>query len=90
MPPLSPAAYKNVAFTLQLRGTMADFLDPDLMPYVSKQFPIQCFVASLFHSSVSAEVDAARAKFVGRIILRILFEAAPMYNRVQPGLHILV
>ena len=44
-------------------GTMADFLDSDLMPYVSRQFPIQCFVASLFHSSVSAEVDAARAKF---------------------------
>ena len=48
------------------------------------------FVASLCHSSVSAEVDAARAKFVGRIILSIFFEAAPMYNRVQPGLHILV
>ena len=59
-------------------GTMADFLDSDLMPYVSRQFPIQCFVASLFHSSVSAEVDAARAKFVGRIILRILSEAAPV------------
>ena len=59
-------------------GTMADFLDSDLMPYVSRQFPIQCFVASLFHSSVSAEVDAARAKFVGRIILRILSEAAPL------------
>ena len=69
--------------------TMADFLDSDLMPYVSRQFPIQCFVASLFHSSVSAEVDAARAKFVGRIILRILSEVAPMQNRVQTGLHVL-
>ena len=59
-------------------GTMADFLDSDLMPYVSRQFPIQCFVASLFHSSASAEVDAARAKFVGRTILRILSEAAPV------------
>ena len=59
-------------------GTMADFLDSDLMPHVSRQFPIQCFVASLFHSSVSAEVDAARAKFVGQIILRILSEAAPL------------
>jgi len=57
---------------------MADVLDSDLMPYFSKQFPMQCFVASLFHSSVLAEVDAARAKFVGRNILRILSEAAPI------------
>ena len=59
-------------------GTMADVFDSDLMPYFSKQFPMQCFVASLFHSSVLAEVDAARAKFVGRNILRILSEAAPI------------
>ena len=57
--------------------TMADFLDSDLMPYVSRQFPLHCFVTSLFHSSVSADVGAARAKFVGIIILKILSEAAP-------------
>ena len=57
---------------------MADFLDSNMMPHVSRQFSIQCFVASLFHSSVAAEIDVARAKFVGPIILRILFEAASL------------
>jgi hypothetical protein len=59
-------------------GTMADFLDSDMIPHVSRQFSIRCFVASLFHFSVAAEIDAARAKFVSRIILRILSEAAPL------------
>ena len=67
--PVNIAVFGYTQYTYMYHGwfpcvcTMADFLDSDLMPYVSRQFPIQCFVASLFHSSVSAEVDAARAKF---------------------------
>ena len=45
-------------------------------------------MASIFHSSMSAELDAARAKFVGRMILRILSEAASVQNCVQAGVHV--
>lgn len=71
---------------------MADFFHLGLMPFVSKQFSVQCFVATLFHSSVTlCQLKLMRpepSSLVEICFLCLLSEAAPVLDFVQPGLQV--